>query len=84
MLFLPEPNTSLILSSEFASYNPQLPFKMGWPMGFCDGLQKLLLVGKVLPGSKKPQVPEIYLVGENKDYHVIHLKLDIRNKTIFR
>ena len=84
MLFLPEPNSTFNFSSEFASYSPELPFKMGWPDGFCDGLQKLLLVGNVLPGSKKPQVPEIYLVGENEDYHVIHLMLDLRKEAFFR
>ena len=84
ILFLPEPNSSFNFNSEFASYNPQLPFTMSWPEGFCDGLQKLLLVGNVLPGTKKPQVPEIYLIGENEDYHVIHLMMDIRKETIFR
>ena len=58
--------------------------KMAWPEGFCDGTQKLLLVANVVLNAKKPKLPEIILVGEDPDYHVIHLQLDIDNNTIYR
>ena len=65
-------------------YNPDIPLKMAWPEGFCDGTQKLLLVANVVLDAKKPRLPEIILIGEDENYHVIHLQLDIENDTIYR
>ena len=84
MEYVPSAESSMSFTSKYSRYNPPVPYKMSWPDGFCDGAQKLLLVGNVVKDHRRPKLPEIFLQGEKEEYHVLHLALNPEKELISR
>lgn len=84
LVWVPSEDSSISLGSDTQLYNPSIPINMEWPSGFCDGQQKLLLVANIMVDTKTPELPELILVGKDKDHHVLHLLVDLEKEYISR
>ena len=81
MIYTPDSANNMKLESEYAQFNPKIPFDMSVPPGGICSQAKILIVGVMK--SKVRKMPDFFFMNEEGD-ELFHVQINKKEDVIYR